>query len=86
MERTNTSIKDLLKGTGLDKTVEAKGWVRTKRGNKNVKFIALNDGSSIHNIQIVADASKFEEDLLKSITTGASIGVKGKLAESLGKG
>ncbi|MFP4447785.1 MAG: asparagine--tRNA ligase [Bacteroidales bacterium] len=86
MERTNTPIKDLLKGTGLDKTVEVKGWVRTKRGNKNVKFIALNDGSSIHNIQIVADASKFEEDLLKSITTGASIGVKGKLAESLGKG
>lgn len=86
MERTNTPIKDLLKGTGLNKTVEAKGWVRTKRGNKNVKFIALNDGSSIHNIQIVADASKFEEDLLKSITTGASIGVKGKLAESLGKG
>ncbi|MFO8234421.1 MAG: asparagine--tRNA ligase [Bacteroidales bacterium] len=86
MEKTNTPIKELLAGKGVNKTVEAKGWVRTKRGNKNVKFIALNDGSSIHNIQIVADAGKFNEELLRSITTGASIGVKGTLTESMGEG
>ncbi len=86
MERTNTPIVELLKNTTPETEVIAKGWVRTKRGNKNVKFIALNDGSTIHSIQIVAEADKFEEDLLKRITTGASIGVKGKLVESLGKG
>ena len=86
MERTNTPIVELLKNTTPETEVIAKGWVRTKRGNKNVKFIALNDGSTIHSIQIVAEADKFEEDLLKRITTGASIGVEGKLVESLGKG
>jgi len=86
MERTNTPIEVLLKNTTPETEVIAKGWVRTKRGNKNVKFIALNDGSTIHSIQIVAEADKFEEDLLKRITTGASIGVKGKLVESMGKG
>ena len=86
MERTNTPIVELLKNTDPDTEVIAKGWVRTKRGNKNVKFIALNDGSTIHSIQIVAEADKFEEDLLKRITTGASIGVRGKLVESMGKG
>ena len=50
-----------------------KGWVRTKRGNKNVSFIALNDGSCIHNLQIVADMSLFDEDLMKRITTGACL-------------
>ena len=86
MERTNTPIVELLKNTTPETEVIAKGWVRTKRGNKNVKFIALNDGSTIHSIQIVAETEKFEEDLLKRITTGASIGVKGKLVESMGKG
>src|SRR6056297_847562 len=86
MERTNSPIVELLKNTTPETEVIAKGWVRTKRGNKNVKFIALNDGSTIHSIQIVAEADKFEEDLLKRITTGASIGVKGKLVESMGKG
>ncbi len=62
-----------------------KGWVRTKRGNKNVAFIALNDGSIIHNIQVVADPAKFEEEL-RRITTGACIGVEGKLVESQGSG
>ena len=66
--------------------VLAKGWVRTKRGNKNVAFIALNDGSTINNIQVVADVAKFDEDLLKRITTGACIAVCGKLVESLGSG
>ena len=59
--------------------VLAKGWVRTKRGNKNVAFIALNDGSTINNIQVVADVAKFDEDLLKRITTGACIAVRGNL-------
>jgi asparaginyl-tRNA synthetase len=86
MERTNTPIKELLNTNEFNREVIVKGWVRTKRGNKNVKFIALNDGSTIHNIQIVAEASDFDEELLKSITTGASIGVKGKLVESMGKG
>lgn len=66
--------------------VLAKGWVRTKRGNKNVAFIALNDGSTINNIQVVCDAANFSEELLKSITTGACIAVKGDLVESMGKG
>lgn len=64
----------------------AKGWVRTKRGNKQIKFIALNDGSTIYNIQIVADTSKFEESLLQKVTTGSSLAVRGKLVESVGSG
>ena len=86
MERTNTPIKDLLARKGLNTDVIVKGWVRTKRGNKNVKFIALNDGSTIHNIQVVAEAEKFDDELIKAINTGSSIGVKGKLVESMGKG
>ena len=66
-----TKIKDLLRTEpGIE--VLAKGWVRTKRGNKQVKFIAVNDGSTIHNIQVVAPAEKFDEELLKRITTGSS--------------
>lgn len=63
-----------------------KGWVRTKRGNRQVTFIAVNDGTTIQNMQVVADADKFSEDLLKNITTGSSISVRGTLVESLGKG
>ncbi len=66
--------------------VLAKGWVRTKRGNKNVAFIALNDGSTINNIQVVCDLVKFEEDLMKRITTGACLAVKGDLVASQGSG
>ena len=80
-----TKVKDLL-AMSPGQTVLAKGWVRTKRGNKNVAFIALNDGSSIKNIQIVADVAKFDENLLKKITTGACIAVTGDLVESLGGG
>lgn len=80
-----TKIKDLLK-MQPGQEVLAKGWVRTKRGNKQVKFIALNDGSTINNIQIVAEAELFNEDLMKIITTGASLGVRGQLVESLGSG
>ena len=64
----------------------AKGWVRSHRGSKNVDFIALNDGSTIKNIQVVADADKFDEELLKLITTGACLSVEGQLVESVGSG
>ena len=66
--------------------VLAKGWVRTKRGNKNIAFIALNDGSTINNIQVVCELKNFDEEMMKSITTGACIKVTGDLVESLGSG
>ncbi|MCH3924686.1 MAG: asparagine--tRNA ligase [Bacteroidales bacterium] len=75
------NVKELI---GSD--VRIKGWVRTKRGNKNVSFIALNDGSTINNIQIVAELTNFDETLMKKITTGACIRVDGKLVESMGQG
>ncbi len=81
-----TKIKDLLKSPAIDSEVLLKGWVRTKRGNRNIAFIALNDGSTINNIQIVADTTMFDEGLLKDITTGACIGVNGKLVRSQGQG
>jgi len=83
LTRQKTAV--LLKETP-GKEVLAKGWVRTKRGNKNVVFIALNDGSTINNIQIVCDPTKFDEELLKNITTGACIGVSGQLVSSQGSG
>ena len=64
----------------------AKGWVRSHRGSKNVDFIALNDGSTIKNIQVVADPAQFDEEMLKLITTGACISVEGNLVESVGSG
>jgi asparaginyl-tRNA synthetase len=70
----------------LGSDVLVKGWVRTKRGNKNILFIALNDGSTINNIQIVVEAATFDENLLKEISTGACIAVHGKLVESQGQG
>lgn len=66
--------------------VVVKGWVRTKRGNKNVAFIAMNDGSTVKNIQVVCDGQIFSEESLKDVTTGACLCVKGKLVESMGKG
>ena len=79
-------IKELLRGELVGQSVCVKGWVRTKRGNKAVSFIALNDGSTIHNIQIVADNDKFEASLLSKITTGASLSIVGELVASQGKG
>ena len=79
-------IKNLLSNPVLGSDVLVKGWVRTKRGNKNIIFIALNDGSTINNIQIVVEASSFDENLLKEISTGACIAVNGKLVESQGQG
>ncbi|MGQ1785821.1 MULTISPECIES: asparagine--tRNA ligase [unclassified Saccharicrinis] len=81
-----TKIADVLKETEFGKEVNVKGWVRTRRGNKFVNFIALNDGSSIHNLQIVADVPKFDEELVKRITTGSAISVNGILSESSGSG
>ncbi|MBR0239527.1 MAG: asparagine--tRNA ligase [Bacteroidales bacterium] len=80
-----TKVKDLL-SSAPGAEVLAKGWVRTKRGNKQVKFIALNDGSTVRNIQVVADTSVIDEEILKIVTTGASLAVKGKLVESIGSG
>jgi asparaginyl-tRNA synthetase len=83
---SHLKIKDLLSSTDVDRDVTVKGWVRTKRGNKNVAFIALNDGSIIHNIQVVAEVSKFPEELMKDITTGSCLRVMGTLVKSQGQG
>ena len=83
MERTK--IKELLLAKPGQKVL-AKGWVRTKRGNKEIAFIALNDGSTINNIQIVVDKSTIEDGILAKVTTGACIGVTGNLVESVGSG
>jgi asparaginyl-tRNA synthetase len=79
-------IKKLLSNPAIGSDVLVKGWVRTKRGNKNILFIALNDGSTINNIQVVVEAASFDENLLKDITTGACVAVTGKLIESQGQG
>ena len=81
-----TRIADLFRTKPNGTTEKVKGWVRTRRGNKQVGFIALNDGSTIKNIQIVIDLDKFDEEALKPITTGACICVTGRLVESQGKG
>ncbi|HAR20757.1 MAG TPA: asparagine--tRNA ligase [Cytophagales bacterium] len=81
-----TKVKVLLNSGQPGSEVLVKGWVRSKRDSKGVAFIALNDGSVIHNIQIVVDVANFDENALKSISTGACIAVKGLLVQSLGKG
>lgn len=82
---TRTKIVDLLKSTSFGEKVNVKGWVRTRRGSKTVNFIALNDGSTVHNVQIVVDVEKLGEEFLKPVTTGACISVNGLLVESHGK-
>ncbi len=79
-------IAAILKSQAVDTDVVVKGWVRTKRGNKNVAFIALNDGSCMQNIQIVVDLQKIAEEELKLVTTGACLRVDGRLVKSLGAG
>jgi asparaginyl-tRNA synthetase len=79
-------IRDILKEKEIGKELLVKGWVRTKRGNKQIAFIAINDGSIVHNLQVVADVPDFKEEILDKVSTGACIEVKGKLAESPGKG
>ena len=80
-----TKVVDALKCTDFGNDINVKGWVRSHRSSKAVDFIALNDGSTIKNIQIVVDSSIMDAEELKSITTGACIGVVGKLVESQGK-
>ena len=82
-------IKHLLKSdvsSLIDTKINVKGWVRTKRGNKNVAFVALNDGTTIHNLQIIVDLANFDEETVKRITTGACISVNGLLVASQGSG
>ena len=81
-----TKIKTLLSESQEGAKVNVKGWVRTKRGSKHVSFIALNDGSTINNIQIVADPNNFDEELLKSISTGACLSIDGEVKASQGSG
>lgn len=81
-----TKVVDALSSTDFGKEIIVKGWVRSHRSSKAVDFIALNDGSTIKNIQVVVDPSSIDEETLKSITTGACIGVTGLLVESQGKG
>ncbi len=81
-----TKIVDLLQRKDFGAQVCVKGWVRTRRGSKQVSFIALNDGSTINNVQVVADLANFDEEMLKLVTTGACLSVEGELVESLGSG
>ena len=81
-----TKVVDALKSTDFGKEINVKGWVRTHRSSKAVDFIALNDGSTIKNIQVVVDPAKFDAQMLKNITTGACISAVGTLVESQGTG
>ncbi len=81
-----TKVVDALKSTDFGKEINVKGWVRTHRSSKTVDFIALNDGSTIKNIQVVVDPAKFDAQMLKNITTGACISAVGTLVESQGAG
>ena len=88
-EIKRTTVRELLANPSeyVGKEVDVKGWVRTRRGNKNVQFIALNDGSTIKNLQIVVALDRFTDDeLLKLVTTGSAIHAQGPLVESQGKG
>lgn len=78
-----TKVKELLESTAYGSEVLVKGWVRTFRNNQ---FIAINDGSTINNIQAVVDFTSMDESLLKRLTTGAAVSISGELIESLGKG
>ena len=81
-----TKISDIFNPALVGTRVSVKGWVRTRRGNKHVQFVALNDGSTVANLQIVFDLEKFSDEELKPVTTGSSIHVEGILVESMGKG
>ena len=81
-----TVVKEALGSKDTGKEIIVKGWVRTKRGNKSVAFIAVNDGSVIHSIQVVVDLAKISEEAIKDVTTGACIAVRGKLVDSPASG
>ncbi len=86
MSLKRTEIKELLNAEELDVKVLVKGWVRNYRGNNFVTFVALNDGSSLQNMQIVINAENFDAALFKSITVGCSLSVEGTIKASEGKG
>ena len=86
MYMKRSTVKELLASPETNRDVLLKGWVRTRRGNNQVAFIAVNDGTIIHSIQVVADLGSFPEETMKRVTTGSSISVTGKLVESMGKG
>ena len=81
-----TKVVDVLRRTDYGALVNVRGWVRTHRSSKAVDFIALNDGSTIKNVQVVVDPAKFDPELLKQVTTGSCISVNGELVESQGAG
>ncbi len=81
-----TKVADVLQRRDFGATVNVRGWVRTHRSSKAVDFIALNDGSTIKNVQIVVNPAGIDAELLKQVTTGACITVNGTLVESLGAG
>jgi len=81
-----TIINDLFKSEEFDRKVLVKGWVRNRRGSKNVAFVAMNDGSCLNNIQVVVDFEKLGEEVMKDVSVGASLAVEGTLMESQGKG
>jgi asparaginyl-tRNA synthetase len=81
-----TSIKQILGFSEFDREITVKGWVRTRRGSSNVSFVALNDGSTIKNLQIVIENNNFDASVIKSITTGACVAVEGTLVKSQGSG
>ena len=79
------TISEILNNPKANSTIKVSGWVRTRRGSKSVSFIALNDGSTIKNLQIVAEVSEFDDELLKRITTGSCLEIVGELKNSKGK-
>ena len=81
-----TKIVDIFDKPALGTEISVMGWVRSRRGNKYVQFVALNDGSTIKNLQIVFDMNTFTDEQLKAVTTGSAIHVNGLLVESMGKG
>ena len=80
-----TTISEIFKNPKINSIIKVSGWVRTRRGSKSVSFIALNDGSTIKNLQIVAETSNFKEELFKKITTGSCLEIEGELKNSEGK-
>jgi asparaginyl-tRNA synthetase len=86
MSLKRSTVKELLASQDLDREVLVKGWVRSRRGNKYVQFVIVNDGSTINTIQAVADAEKFPEETLKDVSNGAAVAIRGMLVASQGKG
>ena len=83
---SDTIKKILQQNDKIGETLTVQGWVRTKRDTKDIAFIALNDGSCLGNIQIIADKAVIQEDILHRLTTGASCSIQGTLVESPAKG